>query len=75
MMAASSLMAGALQAVLIQSTIRKNIIYRPEGYEIYEQALLMLKISQAVCYSPKVFEAARELIEQQLYKFPHSDEL
>jgi len=72
---ASSLMAGALQAALIQSMIRKNIITDQEGHEIYEQALLMLETSQAVCSSPKVFEAARELIEQHLRKFPHHDEL
>ena len=70
---ASSLIAGALQAALIQSMIRKNIITDEEGHEIYEQALLMLETSQAVC--PKVFEAARELIEQHLRKFPHHDEL
>ena len=46
---ASSLIAGALQAALIQSMIRKNIITDEEGHEIYEQALLMLETSQAVC--------------------------
>jgi hypothetical protein len=65
---ASSLMAGALQAALIQSMIRKNIITDEEGHEIYEQALLMLETSQAVTSSPDVFEAARELIEQHLRK-------
>jgi hypothetical protein len=72
---ASSLMAGALQAAMIQSMIRKNIITDEEGHEIYEQALLMLETSQGVCSSPEVFEAARELIEQHLRKFPHHDEL
>ena len=42
---ASSLMAGALQAALIQCMIRKNIITDQEGHEIYEQALLMFEIS------------------------------
>ena len=42
--AASSLMAGALQAALVQ-----NIITDREGHEIYEQALLVLKTSQDVC--------------------------
>jgi hypothetical protein len=36
---ASCLMAGALQAALIQSMMRKNIITGEEGHEIYEQAL------------------------------------
>ena len=63
---ASSLMAGALQAALIQSLIRKKVISDEEGHEIYEHALLMLEASQAVCSSPDVFEAARELIEQHL---------
>jgi hypothetical protein len=63
---ASSLMAGALQAALIQSMIRKNIITEEEGHEIYEQALLMLETNQTVSSSPDVFEAARELIEQHL---------
>jgi hypothetical protein len=61
---ASSLMAGALQAALIQSLIRKNLITDQEGREIYEQALLMLETSQAECSSPDVFEAARDLIER-----------
>jgi hypothetical protein len=72
---ASSLMAGALQAALIQSMIRKNIITDEEGHEIYEQALLMLETSQALCSSPEVFEAARELIEQHLRKFPFHNDL
>ena len=55
--------------------IRKNIITDEEGHEIYEQALLMLETSQGVCSSPEVFEAARELIEQHLRKFPHHHEL
>ena len=67
---ASSLMAGALQAALVQ-----NIITDREGHEIYEQALSMLETSLAVYYSPKVSEAARELIEHYLHKFPHHDEL
>ena len=71
LVAASSLMAGALQAATIQSMIRKNIITDEEGHEIYEQALLMLESSQAVCSSPGVFEAARELIEQHLRKCPY----
>jgi hypothetical protein len=33
-----------------------------------EQAVLMLEYLQAVCSSPGVFEAARELIEQRLRK-------
>jgi hypothetical protein len=72
---ASSLMAGALQAALIQSMIRKNIFTDEEGHEIYEQALLMLETSQALCSSPEVFEAARELIEQHLRKFPFHNDL
>ena len=72
---ASSLMAGALQAATIQTMIRKNIISDQEGHEIYEQALLMLETSQAACSSRDVFEAARELIEQRLRKFPHHGEL
>ena len=39
---ASSLMAGALQAALIQTLIRKNLISARQGREIYEQALLLL---------------------------------
>jgi hypothetical protein len=36
----------------------------------------MLESSQAVCGSPGVFEAARELIEQHLRRFPyHHDRL
>lgn len=72
---ASSLMAGALQAAMIQAMIRKNLITDEEGHEIYEQALLMLEASQAVCCSPDVFEAAREMIEQHLRKFPHHERL
>ena len=53
--AASSLMAGALQAATIQAMIRKNLITDDEGHEIYEQALLMLEASQAVCSSTVVF--------------------
>lgn len=63
---ASSLMAGALQAALIQILLRKKMITDEEGREIYEQALLMLETSQAVSSSQEVFEAARELIEQHL---------
>ena len=63
---ASSLMAGALQAALIQSMIRKKLITDEEAHEIYEQALWMLETNQAASSSPDVFEAARELIEQHL---------
>jgi hypothetical protein len=63
---ASSLMAGALQAALIQSLLRKQIITDEEGREIYEQALLMLETTQARASTQEVFEAARELIEQHL---------
>ena len=72
---ASSLMAGALQAAMIQAMIRKNLITDEEGHEIYEQALLMLETSQAVSSSSDVFEAAREMIEQHLRKFPHHERL
>lgn len=65
---ASSLMAGALQAALIQILLRKKMITDEEGREIYEQALLMLETSQALSSSHEVFEAARELIEQHLRK-------
>ena len=67
---AASLMAGALQAATIQFMIRKNVITDEEGHEIYEHALLMLEVSQAQSCSPDVFEAAREMIEQHLGKFP-----
>ena len=50
--------------------IRKNVITDEEGHEIYEHALLMLEVSQAQSCSPDVFEAAREMIEQHLGKFP-----
>lgn len=63
---ASSLMAGALQAALIQILLRKKMITDEEGHEIYEQALLMLETSQTVSSSQEVFEAAREMIEQHL---------
>lgn len=63
---ASSLMAGALQAALIQILLRKKMITPEEGHEIYEQALLMLETSQTVSSSQEVFEAAREMIEQHL---------
>ena len=63
---ASSLMAGALQAALIQTLIRKNIISDQEGHEIYEQALLLLETSQANSSSQAVFEAARKMIEPHL---------
>src|SRR5215471_16265218 len=53
---ASSLMAGALQAALIQTLIRKNIISDQEGHEIYEQALLLLETSQTNSSSQAVFE-------------------
>jgi len=73
--AAASLMAGALQVATIQSLIRKNVITDAEGHEIYEQALLMLEASQAVCSSPDVFEASREMIEQHLRKFPYKERM
>ena len=63
---ASSLMAGALQAALIQTLIRKNLISGQEGREIYEQALLLLETSQTKSSSQDVFEAAREMIEAHL---------
>jgi hypothetical protein len=63
---ASSLMAGAMQAAMIQSMVRNKLITDAEGHEIYEQALLMLETKQTVTSSPVVFEAARELIEQHL---------
>ena len=63
---ASSLMAGAMQAAIVQSMIRNNLITDEEGREIYEQALLMLETNQTKTSSPDVFEAARELIEQHL---------
>jgi hypothetical protein len=63
---ASSLMAGAMQAAMIQSMIRNNLITDEEGHEIYEQALLMPETNQTMTSSPDVFEAARELIEQHL---------
>ncbi|KRR22268.1 MULTISPECIES: hypothetical protein [Bradyrhizobium] len=63
---ASSLMAGAMQAAIIQSMIRNHLITDEEGHEIYEQALLMLETNQVMTSSPDVFEAARELIEQHL---------
>jgi hypothetical protein len=63
---ASSLMAGAMQAAMIQSMVRNKIITDEEGHEIYEQALLMLETNQTMTSSPDVFEAARELIEQHL---------
>ena len=59
-------MAGALQAALIQTLIRKNIISNQEGREIYEQALLLLETSQTASSSQAVFEAAREMIEPHL---------
>ena len=58
---ASSLLAGALQAAMIQSMIRKNIITDEEGHEIYEQALLMLETSQAMCSSPEVFRGGSRI--------------
>jgi hypothetical protein len=64
--AASSLMAGALQAAMIQTLIRKHLITNEEGREIYEQALLMLETNQTKCSAPVIFEAAREMIEQHL---------
>ena len=63
---ASSLMAGAMQAAMIQSMVRNKVITDQEGQEIYEQALLMLETSQGQFSSPDVFEAAREMIEQHL---------
>ena len=63
---ASSLMAGAMQAAMIQSMIRNHLITDEERHEIYEQALLMLETNQTRTSSPEVFEAARELIEQHL---------
>ena len=63
---ASSLMAGAMQAAMIQSMVRNKLITDAEGHEIYEQALLMLETNQTASTSPVVFEAARELIEQHL---------
>ena len=72
---ASSLMAGALQTATIQTMIRKNMISDQEGHEIYEQALLMLEASQAVCSSPDVFEASREMIEQHLRKLPYKERM
>lgn len=72
---ASSLMAGAMQAAIIQSLVRNHLITGEEGHEIYEQALLMLETKQTVTGSSDVFEAARELIEQHLRKFPYHDEL
>jgi hypothetical protein len=72
---ASSLMTGAMQAAIIQSLVRNHLITDDEGHEIYEQALLMLEAKQAATGSSDVFEAARELIEQQLRKFPHHDKL
>ena len=63
---ASSLMAGALQAALIQTLIRKNIISNQEGREIYEQALLLLESFQTTPSSQAVFEADREMIEPHL---------
>jgi membrane carboxypeptidase/penicillin-binding protein len=61
---ASSLMAGAMQAAMIQSMVRNKVITDQEGQEIYEQALLMLETNQTASSSPVVFEAARELIER-----------
>ena len=72
---ASSLMAGAMQAAIIQSMVRNHILTDEEGHEIYEQALLMLETKQTVAGSSDVFEAARELIEQHLRKFPYHDKL
>ena len=59
---ASSLMAGAMQAAMIQSMVRNKIITDEEGHEIYEQALLMLETNQTMTSSPDVFEAAREAV-------------
>jgi hypothetical protein len=63
---ASSLMAGAMQAAMIQSMARNHLITDRKGREVYEQALLMLETNQTKTSSPDVFEAARELIEQHL---------
>jgi hypothetical protein len=52
---ASSLMTGAMQAAMIQSMVRNNIITDEEGHEIYEQALLMLEAKQTVTGSADVF--------------------
>jgi hypothetical protein len=66
MATASSLMAGAMQAAVIQTLIRNHLLTDEEGHEIYEQALLMLETNQTRSSAPDVFEAARELIEQHL---------
>jgi hypothetical protein len=66
MATASSLMAGAMQAAVIQTLIRNHVLTDEEGHEIYEQALLMLETNQTNSSAPVVFEAARELIEQHL---------
>jgi hypothetical protein len=62
MATASSLMAGAMQAAVIQTLIRNHVLTDEEGHEIYEQALLMLETNQTNSSAPVVFEAARELI-------------
>jgi hypothetical protein len=64
MATASSLMAGAMQAAVIQTLIRNHVLTDEEGHEIYEQALLMLETNQTNSSAPVVFETARELIEQ-----------
>jgi hypothetical protein len=66
MATASSLMAGAMQAAVIQTLIRNHVLTDEEGHEIYEQALLMLETNQTNSSAPVVFETARELIEQHL---------
>ena len=56
--------------------VRQKILTERSGRPrlIYEQALL-ISSSHAVCSSPEVFEAARELIEQHLRKFPFHNDL
>jgi hypothetical protein len=61
---ASSLMAGAMQAAMIQSMVRNKALPTRRAKGFNEQALLMLETNQTASSSPVVFEAARELIER-----------
>lgn len=65
--AASNLVASAVQAALMASLVRKGVLTTSEVTEVYEQALLLLEAQQgAAPTSQDVFDAARELIEQHL---------
>jgi hypothetical protein len=64
---ASHLVTSALVASLIPTLVEHDVLSAQDGREVYEHALLLIEMKQdddpAV---PRIYEAARELVEAHL---------